>query len=143
MENNSLMDNDDRVVYENNLTRREDLLGVLFKDGTPDDHRSMRLAKELMESSDVAILKKTELKLKSKSLESANEIQSTIVELVRENARQRAKGKRDQTVSLTLDADVAEDYTPVPGQLDAGHRKLQLTDVIENGTPVVDDEIDE
>ena len=130
---NNMMDSRDREVYENNLKRREDLLDVLFKGGTPENNKDMRLAKELMESSDTAIMAKTGLKLKSKALESNDQIQATIVELVRQNAINRSKGTRESDSEVILDADVLPDFEPVPGQLDMGHRKLELDDVIKNG----------
>jgi hypothetical protein len=120
---NKLLTDEEQKMFTRNLQRREDMVDVIFKEGTPEDTRFMRLANEVMNANDDALLRLMKIRQEEEKTEDGN-IQAIIGEAIKQTALAMRQGIPEVPDSM-VPTEVME------GELDDGIVQLDLADFIE------------
>jgi len=108
-----------------NIERRGDIVDKFFKGGAPEDNRDIRVAKEVMESQDTAILSLGKL---NKDAQSQND---AVADIAAEIIRQVAQNKQQESIGVIPEID--DSIIPVDiieGETDVGIIQKDYSDII-------------
>jgi len=108
-----------------NIERRGSIVDTFFKEGAPTDNRDIRVAKEVMESQDTAIL--TLGKLNKDSQANNNAVADIAAEVIRQVAQAK------QNATIIHDTEIPEEYIPtdiIEGETAVGVIHKDYSDII-------------
>ncbi len=126
---NGLFTEEELIVRRTNMERRESMLEELFSNGAPTKSGDMRVAKEIIEASDNAILTTAKLRKDAEKQEDNAKISGLILATIMASAKNNQNKRRESVVISLGDEHIPEDI--IDGELEDGIKQLAMIDYID------------
>ena len=83
----AVLSDEEKKIFEKNLSRMGEIVDDIFSDGVPETNRDKRLALEAMEKQNESVLKLAEIRSKAEQEQGDEAVKSMVVALLKETRR--------------------------------------------------------